>query len=375
MTRYGFVCLLLAGVAWGQAANSKPAPAAQQQTGENSAAPTATPAQSAPQEASEASKVAPDAPVITIKGLCDPAAAKSPALECRTEITRAEFEKVVETVQPTMPERARRQFASRYASILAMSIKAHEAGLDKGPEYEERMKLARMQILANALNKEMQEQASQVTDKEIEDYYHSHADQFEQAEMSRIYVPKTQQSAPEEDKKDKKAPSEAEQQKHAQDSEEAMKKEADKLRVRAAAGEDFNKLQAEAFQVAGIKSPAPNTNMEKVRRNVLPPSQVSAMELKPGEVSAVIADQSGFFIYKLVSKETAPLDQVREEIKGTLRSERLQDAMKALQESATPTLDEAYFGPETPRGAVPPGAPSHGTPPTLGKPAPPPGPK
>ena len=153
-----------------------------------------------------------------------------------------------------------------------------------------------------------------------------------------------------------------------------MKNEADKLRTRAAAGEDFNKLQEESFQVAGIKSSAPNISMGKVRRNVLPPSQASAMDLKPGEVSPVIADQSGFFIYKLVSKGSMPLDQAREEIKGTLRSERLQNEMKAVQESATSSLDEAYFGPETPaRGLMPPGAP--GTAPAPAKPTTPPGSK
>jgi hypothetical protein len=106
----------------------------------------------------------------------------------------------------------------------------------------------------------------------------------------------------------------------------------------------------------------------------LPPSQASAMNLKPGEVSPVITDQSGFFIYKLASKDTMSLDQVREEIKGTLRSEHLQNEMKAVQESATPTLDEAYFGPETPpRGPLQPAAP--GTAPAPAKPTTPPGSK
>jgi parvulin-like peptidyl-prolyl isomerase len=150
-----------------------------------------------------------------------------------------------------------------------------------------------------------------------------------------------------------------------------MKNEAEKLRARAAAGGDFTKLQEEASQVAGLKSSVPNTSMGKMRRNMLPASQASVMELKPGEVSAVISDPGGYFIYKLVSRETIPLDQAREEIKGTLRSQRLQDEMKAVQESATPTLDEAYFGPEMPsRGPM-----SPGTPPSPVKPTSPPGPK
>ena len=367
MVRYGFVCLLFALFAWGQDSNS--AQSAQKQTSQSNPVTSPQP-QAEPQESASAT-VAPDAPVITIKGVCDPSNKKSPALECRTQITRAEFEKVIEAVQPNMPVRARRQFATRYASILAMSIKAKEMGLDKGPDYEERMKLARMQVLASALNKEIQEKASEISDKEIDDYYHNNSDKFEQAEMLRIYIPKTQPMPPTE--QDKKAPSEAEQKKRAEEGAQTMKAEADKLRARAAAGEDFNKLQAEAFQVASIKSTAPNTNMGKVRHNVLPPSQVTAMDLKPGEVSPVIADQSGFFIYKVVSKETMSLDQAREEIKGTLRSQRLQEEMKSVQESATPTLDEAYFGPEAPpRPTLQPHAPgAPATPPN----APPPGTK
>jgi hypothetical protein len=79
-------------------------------------------------------------------------------------------------------------------------------------------------------------------------------------------------------------------------------------------------------------------------------------------------------VFKLVSKETMPLDQAREEIKNRLRSQRLQDETRALQESATTTLDEAYFGPEAPpRGPMLPGGP--GARPSLGKPDSPPGPK
>jgi hypothetical protein len=67
------------------------------------------------------------------------------------------------------------------------------------------------------------------------------------------------------------------------------------------------------------------------------------MDLKPGEVSLVLADPSGYFIYRVKTKETLPLDQVREEIKATLRSQRMQDEMRGIPDSATPSLDEAYF--------------------------------
>jgi parvulin-like peptidyl-prolyl isomerase len=49
----------------------------------------------------------------------------------------------------------------------------------------------------------------------------------------------------------------------------------------------------------------------------LPASQVSVMDLKPGEVSAVLSDPNGYYIYKLRSKDMLSLNQARDEIKGT----------------------------------------------------------
>jgi len=359
MTRYGLSCLLLGALAWGQAANPKPAPASQKPSTPSNASQTAPAAPSAPE--SKAAEVPPDAPVITIDGLCEhPPADKS--APCKTVLTRAEFEKLLEAVQPNMPARVRRQFASRYTSALVMAKKAEEMGLDKTPSYEEHMKLARVQVLAQELNKAISDKAAQVPDKDIEAYYKANLSKFEQADIDRIYIPKNQQ--PPESDKDKKV-TEADEQKRAEQSEKTMKEEADKLRVRAAAGEDFTKLQEEAYKVAGITTGAPNTAMGKMRRSMLPPAQLAVFDLKPGTVSDVIADQNGYFIYKLKSKDTLPLDQVKEEIKGTLRSQRMQDEMQAVQKSATTTFDDAYFGPEAPARPMP----GPGMPPPPAKPA------
>ena len=104
--------------------------------------------------------------------------------------------------------------------------------------------------------------------------------------------------------------------------------------------------------------------MGEVRHNGLPPAHASVMDLKAGEVSPVISDPSGYYIYKVVSKDVEPLDKTKEEIRGALRSQRMQEQMQAVQQSATPTLDEAYFGPEMP--------PTHGMPlpPPTGAPSP-----
>ena len=138
-----------------------------------------------------------------------------------------------------------------------------------------------------------------------------------------------------------------------------MKDEADRLRARAVKGEDPDKLQKEAFVAGGLPGTPPPTKMEKVRRTSLPASHQSVMDLKVGEISEVISDPSGNYIYKLVSKETLPIENVKTEIRNQLSSQRYRDAMQGFQNNAD--LNDAYFGPARgpgmavpPRGAKPP---------------------
>jgi len=344
MMRYGLVCLLLAAMSWGQASSTS-APVAQQ-----SGAPAGAAVNPADSKEAEAAKVAPDAPVITINGLCDnPPADKAADPNCKSVITRAEFEKILDAIQPNMPPRARRQFAMRYSSALVTAHKAHEMGLDQGPKFEDRMKLMRMQVLTQLFNQAVQDKAAQISDKDIEDYYTSKSADFEEADLQRIVVPRSQQLPASKVKLSATA-----QKKREKDAEEVMQKEADKLRARAVAGEDFAKLQNAAYALAALKAKPPTTKLEKMRRAALPPAQASVMDLKTGEVSTVFSDASGYTIYKVGAKDVEPLDKAKDEIKGALRTQRIQEQMKAVQEAGTPTLDEGYFGAEM--------GPGHGMP-------------
>jgi hypothetical protein len=356
MIHRGLVCLLFAAMAWGQATSSTPAQPAQNpaaQPGPAAVPPgSAAPSNSipAPDTAAKAepAKVAPDAPVITLDGVCDNATPDKPASDCKTVVTRAEFENLVSAVAPTMPATARRQLAERYAMALVMSQEARKKGLDQGPKFEELTKISRIQLLSQMLGDNLREQAAQVPDKDIEDYYKKNAENFQEADLQRLFIPHTKQ-LPASKVKLTAAATTARQ----KAADAAMKTEADALRKRAAAGEDFTKLQNEAFQFAGLKTKAPNPSMGKTRKSSLPPDQASVMDLKSGEVSPVIANASGYFVYKVGEKDTMPLEQAKEEIHNTLRGQRMQEAMQAVQHLATPKLDDNYFGPPTAPGAQP----------------------
>lgn len=345
------VLLLLGGLAYGQA-TTPPAPS----NLSGSKAPQATQAAAAETKAAEP-KVAPSDAVITLKNFCDDPAKQGDA--CRTLITREQFEKMADALQPHMSPAVRHQLATAYARMLMMSTAAAKMGLDKTSQYDEMMLFARMQILSQALGRHLQEEAGKVSDSDVEKYYNENQRNYDQATVLRIFVPHNKQIAaplPTVNKagvklteKEKNEVIEARQ----KAGEAAMKKTADSLRARAATGEDFDKLEKDAYLAAGLKQTPPTTKMEKIRRNTLPPAHSAAFDLKPEEVSPVFSDASGHTIYKMVSKQTLALDAVKAEVHNTIASKRYSDAMQAYQLGANLDLNEAYFGP-TRNPAMPP---------------------
>jgi hypothetical protein len=323
--------VLAAGLCWGQAVSSG-------NPGQGPVTSVATTADNFAQtQPSSKPVIAPDASVITITGLCDNAQRSAGAgSDCKTIITRAEFETIVAAVQPNMPARTKPEFADEYADALVMAKRAQELGLDRGPGFEEQIKVARVEILVRELKNLIREQADQVSEKQIEEYYRQNAASFEEADLERIYVPAIQ------------APltagtgSDSEQRKR--QAEQLTREFADQLRARAVAGEDFGKLQQEAYDRAGIKSPA-NVSMAKVRRVSLPPSHAIVMQSNPGDVSAVLPMNNGYYIYRVRSKGMLPLAAAHDEIKGVLRSQRIQEDTQKIEESATSTLNDSYFYP------------------------------
>lgn len=334
MAQYALIYLLLGSLSWGQALNIRPA-LADQQLAQSAAAPaTSTPNVS---RNSSASGDLQNKPLIMIEGLCEHPTTITASSNCATVITRAEFERVVNALQPGMSKHAKGEFAETYADALVMAAKAEQMGLDKGPNYEEQMQLARIQILSQALKKAILEKASRISETDIEQYYHDNAGRFEKAEVERIYIPKNTASL--QPSAEDITPSHGQKQ-----PEEApeIKREADDLRMRAIAGESFDALQASAYKRAGIKSAVPGTTMS-LRRISLPPGQSSVMGLRPGEVSPVLADSNGYFIYRMKSKDTLSMEQARGEIIETLRSQRIQSETHKVLSTTTTTVDESYF--------------------------------
>lgn len=333
-----WVCLLLGTSAWGQQIPS----------------PTTVPPEFRPPTAQEpdddepapasASNVAPDAPVVTIKGLCaqaPPSVASSSNPACETVITRTQFENLTDAILTNMKPAMRRQIAEVYPNLLAMAREAEARGLENSPRFQQRIAFARVQILSQELIRQIDEQAVNIPEKDVEDYYHRHIADFEKATLERVFVPNRKRMAPL--PKQQAAPGALTSQQ--KEDEDAMTRVAEELRTKAVAGENFMNLQKEAYAAAGATEVPPNPSLGQLQFSSLPSNHASVFELKPGEVSQVLSDSTGHYIYKLDAKGTEPLEEVKDEIRRTLQNQHREQVIQAVKQPISTQINEAYFGP------------------------------
>ena len=271
--------------------------------------------------------------VITVNGFCAGhghagrrEALPDPGDDCKTVITRAQFDQLTEALQPGMPPELRLKVANAYAQMMRMAAAAEQRGLDKTASFDLEMRYARLQLLSQDLGRALRTDADDVTDAQIKDYYDKNRSSFEQVTLARIFVPRTGRTV-------------------TVASEEKMERVATDLRARAVQGEDPDRLQAEAYAAAGIPGAAPNTLMADIRRTALPPSHEMVLDLRPGQVGEVLSDPAGgHFVYKMISRRTLSLQDAQAEIHKLIADQRYGDAMKPF--SGDVVFNDAYFAAE-----------------------------
>lgn len=369
MIRNILIFILAAAAMWGQTqspapppSTAQPSPSATTPAPQPSTAPSpqitpkpATP----PAQPESASKVAPTAAVITIKGICNNPPAKRPAStaarktapaaptgSCQTVITREQFEKLIHTVNPNLPPAMRHNIAQAYVELMAFAQAAEKAGVENDPRFKEELHLARLRALADVYRRDLEDK-NKPSPQEIQAYYNQNLPKYEEIKLDRIFIPAKNPSAPAKDDWEKKA-----------------EQVANDMHDRAAKGEDFEKLQKEAYTTLGLTIAPPNTSVGTRRRGMLTPAEEQELfALKAGDVSKLEQEPAGYIIYKIESKQTLPEDQVKEEISRELFRQKMESQMKSITSSVKADFNDQYFGPpNTPPvgmvpGAQPPGSP------------------
>lgn len=319
--------------------------------------------QPAPPAAAASANVPDSQPVITIHGLCPSGAAtaskaatkkgSAASAGCATTVTKAQLEKLIAILntnnQPVTPQ-IRRQFAQNYAELLTYSASAEKAGIDDA-KFADLMRFVRLRTLVTVYRAHLDEQYRKPPDKDIQAYYDANKPKYEELKLSRIYVPAKNTAAQDKDAAEKKAAEVAQD-----------------IHNRAQKGEDMDKLQKEAYSTLGLTISPPNTTMGTRRRGTLPKTEEDELfGLKPGEVSKVEQDATGYSIYKVENRDTIALDKVKEEISRELAREGIEAKNKEINAGIHADLNESYFGPPTPPPSVlAPGGPR----PNIAPPAP-----
>ena len=76
-------------------------------------------------------------------------------------VTREQFERLADALQPNMAAPIKLRLATAYSRLIGMSKEAEKRGLDKTPKFEANMTFARMQILSQQLTGTLQEESQQ----------------------------------------------------------------------------------------------------------------------------------------------------------------------------------------------------------------------
>jgi hypothetical protein len=326
------IALLLAGTcAFGQTSVAPPsalshAPATQQ------------PAPPVSQQPSNPDNVAPNAPVVTIHGVCTKGSASTKtgsakSDSCETVITKEQFNSMLSgmnlAAQISNPA-AMRSFAESYAQLLALASEGEKSGAENDPRFQELMRIARIRALADTYRHSLEEKYSNPPQEEIEAYYKENISKYDSLKVERIIIPSINNN--------RTPAARAEYQKKFQQM-------ANDIHDRAARGEETQKLQDEVYKTLSLPSP-PKTDLGMKRKGGLPAGiEKDLLALKPGEVTKLENEMSGMNIYKLHSRDTIPVEYVKAEIVRDLHQKNMEAALKAVTGNIHPELNAEFFGP------------------------------
>jgi len=302
-------------------------------------------------------KVAPDAAVITMHGLCGSvflpgnspemsgtrspgdasangqAPLTSPDPKCETIVTRAQFETLVKAISPRSAPQMARSFAVGYPETLMFARKAVESGLDKDPVIVALLQYRYQQALYSIFKNHVKQKANDMSDAELRKFYDDNRTRYEEFGLLRIHIPNTKQHNP--------TPGTSTQPKVDTAADEAaMKALAIRIRAQAVAGGDFERLQAKAYRLAGVEDP-PDTDLgDKWTRDSFPAEyQAEVFSLKPGQVSQPIHNGSGWHVIKLVSRKMIPWSEARDTTLGYI----VADEANSLRKAITTEINDQYF--------------------------------
>ncbi len=276
--------------------------------------------------------------VITIRGLCAEGTPKPSTDEklCARRMPRQQFEPLMKALNPdsrAIPPAARRNVAKTYTEFLAIEAALRNEGLEDTPEFRALLEWTRLRAMADFYRHHLEEKYRTPSPGEIDAYYHQHLADYERVGLARILVPRENPSAPNKEDKDRF------------DKKALMA--AQTAQSRAARGEDPAQLQNDAYAAVGLVAPPPTNLGSRRRAEMVAEEAAVVFALGAGEVGPVETELKSYVIYKVIGKDTVPLEEVTAEIAREIYRQKFRDSMKSVLDAFPGEFNEQYFVPET----------------------------
>jgi len=266
--------------------------------------------------------VAPDAVVLTIGD---------------QKMTRAEFELLLAALaqngHPAATPAAKRQVAEQYGELETMAQEARKRKLDQNPEVKQMMSVQGDSFLANTLAKRVADD-SHFTDLDLRSYYDSHKSEFDEAKGSHILIRFKGSAVPLKPNQKELTP------------EEALAKAQD-IRKKIIAGGDFAALAKTESDDTASAVKGGELGAFKHGQMVGPFDQ-AAFSIPVGEVSEPVKTQFGYHIIKITSRSTVPFEEAKPQIEKELKPKLAKEALEKVKAETPVTLNDQYFGKESP---------------------------
>ncbi len=218
--------------------------------------------------------------------------------------TFGEFKKVYAALGADAQKMAlmdRRAFLQQWAFMRKLAKMAETDGLDKESPTKEVLEYNRNFVLMNArLNKQLV--LTEVQPNEIVNYYNDHKEDYKQVHLRAIYIAFGKKL-----------------------NEEQAKTKAEKLLAQIRGGADFTKLVKENSDDETSRAKDGDFLTLHPGDNVPDALRTSVFQLKQGEVSDVVRQAGGFYIFRADEVSYRPLSQVREAIFSAIKEQHYKE--------------------------------------------------
>ncbi|HWP83774.1 MAG TPA: peptidylprolyl isomerase, partial [Terriglobia bacterium] len=271
------------------------------------------------------------------------------------KFTAAEFDKILATLpqqyQQVLKTKGKAAFTEQYVNLLSLAMEGEKRQLDQAEEFRQMMEFNRQALLATLTLNALVAESASVGPEEVEYYYQTNRQEFEQVKVTGIYIPFSTAPA-----SGRGAPQTASA-KPAYTEQQAQRK-ALELRARILSGQNMAALaRTESEHPTASKG----GDFGYIGRNQtqLPGPIVNAIfALQTGQISAPLKDKNGFYLFLAEEKRLQPLDEIKEGIQTSLGIQKMNRRLEALKESYPVVLNPRYFtdavpAPSRPAGSQP----------------------